>query len=88
MHDTRYIIEGRICQAVERISARLLTFLFSTRTIPYRSTPNPMESNDIMLPSPLPSALAPLRPPRDLASQFKLTIWVPLPDYLTITDLL
>ncbi|KAF5268120.1 hypothetical protein FOXYS1_993, partial [Fusarium oxysporum] len=65
---------------------RRSVYLSSTRAVPYRSTPNPMESNDIMLPSP-PSAFALLRPPRNLASQFELTTHTALPDHPTVADL-
>ncbi|KAL9561346.1 hypothetical protein ACKAV7_014701 [Fusarium commune] len=46
-----------------------------------------MESDDIMLPSPPPSAFSFLRPPRNLASQFKLTTQSALPDHPTVADL-
>ncbi|KAH7195075.1 hypothetical protein BKA60DRAFT_197390 [Fusarium oxysporum] len=53
----------------------------------HQSTPNPMESDDIMLPSPPPSAFFFLRPPRNLASQFELTTQSALPDHPTVADL-
>ncbi|KAJ0126027.1 Short-chain dehydrogenase/reductase tropE [Fusarium oxysporum f. sp. albedinis] len=46
-----------------------------------------MESDDIILPSPLPSAFSFLRPPRNLASQFELTTQSALPDHPTVIDL-
>ncbi|KNB16799.1 hypothetical protein FOXG_14855 [Fusarium oxysporum f. sp. lycopersici 4287] len=46
-----------------------------------------MESDDIMLPSPPPSAFSFLRPPRNLASQFELTTQSALPDHPTVADL-